>query len=109
LPTGTVFINFADRARKLQTEFNMVLRQLTQAQTATQVALLWGADAIQAFKRLQKDTNCTTESAYQYGLKDQYIIELIEIIWSQHWPDVRRIPKDGELIRYRGELSAGFC
>jgi hypothetical protein len=49
-PTGTVFIDFADRARKLQTEFNMVLEQLARAQTNTQAALLRGADAIQAFK-----------------------------------------------------------
>jgi hypothetical protein len=31
LPISIVFIDFADQARKLQTEFNMVLGQLTQA------------------------------------------------------------------------------
>jgi hypothetical protein len=109
LPTGTVFINFTDRARKLQTEFNMVLEQLAWAQTNTQAALLRGADAIQVFKRLQVDTDRTTESAYQYGLKDQCIVESIKAVWRQHWPNVRRIPKDKELIRYRGELLAEFC
>jgi hypothetical protein len=108
-PTGMVFINFADRARKLQTEFNIVLEQLARAQTDTQAALLRGADAIQAFKRLQADTNRTTELAYQYGLEDQCIVESIEAVWSKHWPDVRRIPEDGELIRYRGELPVEFC
>jgi hypothetical protein len=107
-PTGMVFIDFADRARKLQTEFNMVLEQLAQAQTDTQAALLQGADAIQAFKRLQADTDRTTELAYQYRLEDQCIVECIEMVWSQHWPNVRRIPEDGELIRYR-ELPTEFC
>jgi hypothetical protein len=101
-PTGTVFIDFADRARKLQTEFNMVLGQLARAQTDTQAALLRGADAIQAFKRLQEDTERTTESAYRYGLEDQCIVESIETIWREHWPNVKRIPENKEIIPYRG-------
>jgi hypothetical protein len=31
LPTSTVFIDFANQAQKLQTEFNQVLEQFTQA------------------------------------------------------------------------------
>jgi hypothetical protein len=107
-PTGTVFIDFADRARKLQTEFNMVLGQLARAQTDTQAALLRGADAIQAFKRLQEDTERTTESAYRYGLEDQCIVESIETVWREHWPNVKRIPESEEIISYRGRLPAEY-
>jgi hypothetical protein len=108
LPIGTVFINFADRARKLQTQFNLVLGQLAQAQTDTHAALLQGADAIQAFKHLQEDTNCTTKSAYRYGLEDQCIVESIETVWSQHWPNVKRIPEDSKIIPYRRQLPTKF-
>jgi hypothetical protein len=67
-PTSTVFIDYADRARKLQRECNLVLELLARAQTDTQNALLQGADAIQTFKRLQMDTDLTCESTYRYGL-----------------------------------------
>jgi hypothetical protein len=87
----------------------MVLEQLARAQTDTQAALLQGADVICAFKRLQEDTKCTTESVYQYGLEDQCIVESIETVWREHWPNVRRIPENRELIRYREELPVKFC
>jgi hypothetical protein len=50
------------------------------------------------------DTDSTCESAYQYGLQDQCIMELIEAVWNEYWPDTQRILEDGEIIRYQGHL-----
>jgi hypothetical protein len=51
-----------------------------------------------------KYTNSTCESAYQYGLQDQCIVELIEAVWNEYWPDTQQILEDGEITRYQERL-----
>jgi hypothetical protein len=50
------------------------------------------------------DSDFVYESAYQYGLEDQCIVESIETVWNEYWPDTQRILESGEITQYRGRL-----